>query len=69
MPWQWRFVEEQCIACGICADVCPQGAVRMTEQMAYPEAVDGRCTGCMICVTECPPQTIAVAQLAPLATG
>jgi len=40
-----------CTGCGICQELCPQGAVRVSHVAAIdPE----RCTGCGICVQYCP---------------
>jgi ferredoxin len=42
---------EYCVACGICEETCPVGAISV-DQVAR---VDGaRCTGCGQCVAECP---------------
>ncbi len=63
MAWQWNLIVQECTGCGICADVCPHEAIRMTCAMAYPESVPGKCVGCMMCVQECPFRAIAVNEL------
>ena len=50
---------EKCAGCGICADVCPAGAIEVNEQAVVNDEV---CTGCAICVTECPNEAIILAQ-------
>lgn len=41
-----------CSGCGVCAAVCPQGAISLTgEGVAFDPA---RCTGCGECVAACP---------------
>ena len=54
MPWVCHIVRESCTGCGICADVCLHGALRMGRAAAFPEGVDGACVGCMDCERECP---------------
>ena len=41
----------RCTGCGICQDVCPQDAVRVTRVAAIDVT---RCTGCGTCVMYCP---------------
>ena len=63
MVWQWRLRAGECTGCGICADVCPEAAIRMTRDMAYPEPVPSKCVGCMMCPQQCPFDAIAVDEL------
>ena len=60
MAWQWKLMLEECIGCGICADVCQDAAIRMTREMAYPEAIPSKCVGCLICAQQCPVNAIEV---------
>ena len=64
MSWTWNLIEHECTGCGICADVCPHGAIAMTRDQAYPAAVPRKCTGCMDCVRECPVDALEVQELA-----
>ena len=41
-----------CDQCGVCAEVCPVGAIQL-ENGTYIIDAD-ECTGCMTCVEECP---------------
>jgi ferredoxin len=43
--------EEECIACGACADRCHMDAITV-EQTASVNP--DRCIGCGVCVTDCP---------------
>ncbi|MBN1162962.1 MAG: 4Fe-4S binding protein [Candidatus Krumholzibacteriota bacterium] len=43
--------ESKCTGCGICADICPVGAVTVEGVAGINEAL---CTGCGACVAECP---------------
>ncbi len=54
MEAQWKLIQQECTGCGICADMCPYGAIEMTRLMAYPESVPGKCVGCLVCVEQCP---------------
>lgn len=60
MDWQWELIVDNCTGCGICPDVCPEDAIQMSQNAAYPAPVDGKCTGCRECVQECPFDAIEV---------
>lgn len=49
---QVGYLVSECIGCGRCVDVCPQGALQLTEDGVL-RAVE-RCTGCGACVEACP---------------
>ncbi|MBN2205218.1 MAG: FAD-dependent oxidoreductase, partial [Thermoleophilia bacterium] len=44
-----------CIACGVCEEACPQGAIHLTTGADAHSVVDpNACRGCGICAAECP---------------
>jgi NAD-dependent dihydropyrimidine dehydrogenase PreA subunit len=61
----------RCLACGVCAYVCPSGAIQGDEGPdAYAWCYDpGRCAFCARCVERCPGGALAMAPrpLAPYA--
>jgi len=44
--------KSKCIGCGICASVCPAGAIEIFEGKSKPDW--GKCWGCSICELSCP---------------
>ncbi len=60
MMWEWKLMVENCTGCGICRDVCPEEAIDMPRETAYPASVEGECIGCNECVEECPFDAIEV---------
>ena len=48
---------KDCYGCGACVNVCPRGAVHMTQAAdgSYiPEIDEARCIGCGACENLCP---------------
>ncbi len=45
----------RCVACGLCVEVCPFGAIEMVEQRGQPlaEINPALCKGCGVCVAAC----------------
>ena len=50
------FIDEsKCMACGVCANVCPQGAITVNNIARVDVAL---CTGCGQCARTCPNRAI-----------
>ena len=46
---------DQCLSCGLCTTVCPQGAITLDDGIAV---IGEGCTLCGMCVSECPAHAI-----------
>ena len=44
---------DECSACGICVDACPDGVLEIVGDAAEPVHEDA-CTACATCMEECP---------------
>ena len=54
-----EVLREQCMSCGLCSSICPQGAVSMDgDNIAV---IGDACNLCGTCVSECPAQAIVKA--------
>ena len=54
-----RFrVEDSCIACGRCAEVCPTRNIRIEDKPQW----GGDCTLCLACIHHCPAQAIQMGE-------
>ncbi|MBA4370186.1 MAG: 4Fe-4S ferredoxin [Coriobacteriaceae bacterium] len=45
--------EDECSACGICVDTCPEGVLEIVDDAAHAVNEDD-CTACATCMEECP---------------
>jgi Pyruvate/2-oxoacid:ferredoxin oxidoreductase delta subunit/flavodoxin len=50
--------EDKCIACGVCASVCPMRNISVDEKAG----IGPHCTACLACLHACPHQAIEVGQ-------
>ncbi len=48
------LVNEACIRCGVCAEVCPAGNISVTEQVMFGV----QCESCYACIHACPQNAI-----------
>jgi ferredoxin len=53
-----QTVEDECIGCGACADICPVDAVQMEGDRARVDP--DWCIGCGVCAVSCPTQAISI---------
>jgi len=59
-----RWLEEtDCTGCGLCAGLCPTGAIRMEE--ALPRVEEAECLGCCACFNRCPTRAWRLRRFAP----
>ncbi|MFH0958338.1 MAG: hydrogenase iron-sulfur subunit, partial [Pseudomonadota bacterium] len=48
-----RINPDKCVACGLCAKVCPYHAIEGSKELGYYRVVEAMCQGCGACVPEC----------------
>lgn len=58
-----RLEKDDCTGCGLCAELCPTGAVEMKE--ALPQVDEGGCLGCCACFNRCPARAWRLLRFAP----
>ena len=51
---------EQCLGCGLCADVCQFGAISVDDGVAAVDAA--LCMGCGVCVSRCQQEALSLAR-------
>lgn len=47
-----RIIDDDCINCGICENMCPVNAISMGS--THMEVDEDKCIDCYICEIECP---------------
>ncbi len=53
------FIQGKCTKCGMCRDICLEGAISMSPD-GIPQIDRQRCTTCGKCVDECTPEAFAI---------
>ncbi|MEM2089732.1 MAG: 4Fe-4S binding protein [Candidatus Pacearchaeota archaeon] len=61
----WRtlkpeIISKKCIKCGLCADYCPEGAIKIFNNKVVIDY--DYCKGCGICAAECAVKAIAMSR-------
>lgn len=65
------FDEEKCIGCGLCANVCPNKAIKMVETSdgKRPEIDLSKCSFCGLCEDICPTGALKLTKGLPKSTS
>jgi len=50
-----KVIDAECVACGACADVCPEDAITMDDVAVINQ---DKCVDCGACIDECPSSAI-----------
>ncbi len=46
------IVADECIACGVCVDACPQGVIELGDVATVSD--EDSCIACGVCMEQCP---------------
>ncbi|WP_407393360.1 4Fe-4S binding protein [Methanobrevibacter sp.] len=55
------FIEDSCIGCGLCVNVCMMKAIRLESLHAQADSI--QCCGCQLCTDECPTNSIKILEI------
>lgn len=50
-------IDDECIGCETCVDICPVEAIEMEDGLAKID--EDECVDCLTCIDECPVEAIA----------
>jgi len=53
-----KRIESKCTHCGLCAGLCPTGALYVNMESKKVDFNSEKCTGCGMCVKACPVQAM-----------
>lgn len=53
-----RIIEDKCVGCGLCVNVCPYNALYINTKTKKAEVIEAACAGCGTCGAECPQHAI-----------
>lgn len=59
IPRKAAVLQDQCVACGCCAKVCPLHAITIYHGI-YAAVDAAKCVGCGKCAKECPASVIEI---------
>ena len=54
-------IEDSCIGCGLCVNVCMMKAIRLESLHAHADSI--QCCGCQLCTDECPTDSIKILEI------
>ena len=54
-------IEDSCIGCGLCVNVCSMKAIKLESLKAHINSV--QCCGCQLCKDECPTDSIKILEI------
>ncbi len=52
-----KFLQENCIGCNMCVNICPEGCIKSLDNNKFEADLD-YCKGCGLCAVICPKKDI-----------